>query len=147
MLFGGKVDLSRHKNQDEDTENYLLHRKGFVHVQLIIISGCIMQDQMLGVVLWADIDDRKAVIWCEDHGNLAYYTAAEQNVHEGIDLDAGDLIQFDLREDRDVRRARNLRRVDAGYAPTIVHELRNRGPRGSSTAENVVCFPEARRAG
>lgn len=35
---------------------------------------------MLGVVLWADIDDRKAVIWCEDHGNLAYYTAAEQRL-------------------------------------------------------------------
>ncbi|MBY6143917.1 hypothetical protein KUW09_07690 [Mameliella alba] len=107
-----------------------------------------MQDQMFGVVLWADASDRKAVIWCEDHGNLAYYTAAEQTVHEGINLDAGDLIQFDLREERDVRRARNLRRVDAGFAPSIAHELRSRGPgRGSSVAGNVVNFPETRRAG
>ena len=63
-----------------------------------------MQDQMFGVVLWADASDSKAVIWCEDHGNLAYYTAAEQNVHDGLGLDAGDLIQFDLREERAVER-------------------------------------------
>ncbi len=107
-----------------------------------------MQDQMLGVVLWADASDRKAVIWCEDHGNLAYYTGGEQNVHDGMDLDAGDLIQFDLREERDVRRARNLRRVDAGYAPGIVHDLRKcRNPAPSAaTTGSVVAFPQARRA-
>ena len=27
---------------------------------------------MLGVVLWSDVSDRKAVIWCEDQGDLAY---------------------------------------------------------------------------
>lgn len=108
-----------------------------------------MQDQMFGVVLWADASDRKAVIWCEDHGNLAYYTESEQSVHDGIDLDAGDLIQFDLKEERDVRRARNLRRVDAGYAPTIVHDLRNcreSVARSSARVENVLTFPETRRA-
>ncbi|WP_300531498.1 hypothetical protein [uncultured Mameliella sp.] len=108
--------------------------------------GVLMQDQMFGVVLWADASDSKAVIWCEDHGNLAYYTAAEQNVHDGLGLDAGDLIQFDLREERDVRRARNLRRVDAGFAPAIVHELKTRGPAKTAPAGNVVSFPEARRA-
>ncbi|SMX44754.1 hypothetical protein MAA8898_03051 [Maliponia aquimaris] len=104
---------------------------------------------MFGVVLWADASDRKAVIWCEDHGNLAYYTGNEQSVHDGIDLDAGDLIQFELREERDVRRARNLRRVDAGFAPSIVHELRNcreTAVRPVARGENVLSFPEARRA-
>ncbi|MGP6086245.1 hypothetical protein [Antarctobacter jejuensis] len=107
-----------------------------------------MQDQMLGVILWADANDRKAVIWCEDHGNLAYYTGSEQNLHDGMNLDAGDLIQFELREDRDMRRARNLRRVDAGYAPSIVHDLRKcREPAPQcSSAGTVVEFPEARRA-
>lgn len=107
-----------------------------------------MHDQMLGVVLWADASDRKAVIWCEDHGNLAYYTGGEQSVHDGMDLDPGDLIEFDLREDRDVRRARNLRRVDAGYAPGIVRDLRScRETEPANPAQgNVVSLNEARRA-
>lgn len=103
---------------------------------------------MFGVVLWADASDRKAVIWCEDHGNLAYYTGGEHSLHDGMSLDAGDLIQFDLREERDVRRARNLRRVDAGYAPSIVHDLRSckQSDRTPEKTENVVNFPQARRA-
>ena len=47
-----------------------------------------MQEHMYGVVLWADASDTKAVIWCEDQGNLAYYTAAEEDIHEGPALDA-----------------------------------------------------------
>lgn len=143
MLLGTKVGAGRHKNQDEDTENNLSLMQGFVHLDETTINRCTMQNQMLGVVLWADVDDRKAVIWCEDHGNLAYYTAAEQTLHEGIDLDAGDLIQFDLREERDIRRARNLRRVDAGHAPSLARDLRGSGLRGSSTGENVVSFTQA----
>jgi hypothetical protein len=105
---------------------------------------------MFGVVLWADASDRKAVIWCEDHGNLAYYTEGEQSLHDAIDLDAGDLIQFDMREERDIRRARNLRHVDSGFAPTIARDLRATGTKGivtGSKASNVVSFGEVRRAG
>lgn len=82
-----------------------------------------MSDQMIGVVLWADARDRKAVIWCEDHGNLAYYTAPNQTAHEGECLDAGDLIAFDIREEHDCRLARNPRRVNAGFAPYLAHDL------------------------
>lgn len=99
-----------------------------------------MKDQMFGVVLWADASDRKAVIWCEDHGNLAYYTAPEQSVHDSVALDAGDLIQFDIREEPDCRRARNLRRVNAGFAPTLVRNLRGRD--GAPQGGNVVAFPQ-----
>lgn len=109
-----------------------------------------MQEQMFGVVLWADASDHKAVIWCEDHGNLAYYTGNDTSLHGDIDLDAGDLIQFDLREERDMRHARNLRRVDAGHAPSIVHDLKQgqqSEPLPRRTPTNVVSFPQARRAG
>lgn len=108
-----------------------------------------MQDQMFGVILWTDSADHRAVIWCEDHGNLAYYTGGEHSLHDGIELDAGDLIQFDVKEDSDMRRARNLRRVDAGHAPSIVHELRSTsGTRVTPKAgDNIVSFPETRRAG
>lgn len=108
---------------------------------------------MIGVVLWADARDRKAVIWCEDHGNLAYYTAPDPSTHEGevaeADdcLDAGDLITFDIREERDCRLARNPRRVNAGYAPRLARNLHDaqRSAPVQNRGDNVVSFP--RRAG
>lgn len=112
-----------------------------------------MSDQMIGVVLWADAHDRKAVIWCEDHGDLAYYTAPEATAHEGqaLDteecLDAGDLITFDIRQERNCRLARNPRRVNAGYAPRIARNLHDaqRPTPVQNQGDNVVNFP--RRAG
>lgn len=61
---------------------------------------------MFGVVLWSDADDRKAVIWCEDHGDLAFYKVSEAE-RNGVSLDAGDLVQFDMTTDRDLRLAHN----------------------------------------
>lgn len=107
-----------------------------------------MSDQMIGVVLWADACDHKAVIWCEDHGNLAYYSAPELTAHEGESLDAGDLIAFDIREERDCRMARNPRRVNAGYAPGLAQNLAAVHQRAAASAaperaagDNVVPFP------
>ncbi|EBA09050.1 hypothetical protein [Sagittula stellata] len=109
-----------------------------------------MQESMYGVVLWADASDTKAVIWCEDHGNLAYYTAAEEHIHEGPTLDAGDLIQFELCECADFRRADNPKRVGQGYAPELARNLRGRAsdvvsprpePRRATGGDNVVPFP------
>lgn len=101
-----------------------------------------MEERMYGVVLWADASDKKAVIWCEDHGNLAYYSGSEPSAHQGVALDAGDLIQFDIREERDFRRARNLQRIDSGFAPDLPDQLRRSGNIGKPG--NVVAFPTAR---
>ncbi len=117
-----------------------------------------MEDRMFGVVLWADASESKAVIWCEDQGNLAYYTAGEQNVHQGVSLDAGDLIQFDVQENADFRRAQNPKRVGAGYAPDLAQDLRRQShapathPARCSVAavndtpgDNIVPFPRRAR--
>ncbi|MCT4558469.1 MAG: hypothetical protein N4A61_10465 [Pelagimonas sp.] len=112
-----------------------------------------MLEKMFGVVLWTDTNDSKAVIWCEDHGDLAYYTAPEQMMHDGVSLDPGDLIQFDCREGPDHRRARNLERVVAGHAPNLPSNLgaqeriqrvkRGGQPRATpSRGSNVVAFPK-----
>lgn len=101
-----------------------------------------MNEQMYGVVLWADNAVNKAVIWCEDHGNLAFYNAHETSVHDDFVLDAGDLIQFDLREERECRQARNLRRVDVGYAPDIAGRLKGAGCGRTRTGADVIPFPE-----
>ena len=104
-----------------------------------------MEDRMYGVVLWADAKESKAVIWCEDQGNLAYYTAAGQTVHDGVSLDAGDLIQFDLQETAEYRSARNPERVGAGYAPGLAQSLRGKaGPAAAAPRDNIVQFPGPR---
>lgn len=79
---------------------------------------------MFGVVLWADENDSKAVIWCEDQGDLAYYSQHDGDHHDHVALDAGDLIQFDLCEERNCRMARHLCRVETCHAPSLPGDLR-----------------------
>ena len=49
---------------------------------------------MLGVVLWSDAGDNKAVIWCEDHGDLAYFNGGVDDPASLMDFDAGDLVHL-----------------------------------------------------
>lgn len=67
---------------------------------------------MIGVVLWSDTQQRKAVIWCEDHGDLAFYR--EPDASSDVSLDPGDLVQFDLTTERHLRLAHNPRVVSEG---------------------------------
>ncbi|MBR9842791.1 MAG: hypothetical protein GYB25_06490 [Rhodobacteraceae bacterium] len=69
---------------------------------------------MLGVVLWSDTTDNKAVIWCEDHGELAYFNGEGGTAFEGVALDAGDLVQFEMEQASELRLARNMRRLEQG---------------------------------
>lgn len=69
---------------------------------------------MLGVVLWSDTTDNKAVIWCEDHGELAYFNGEGGTAFEGVALDAGDLVQFEMEQASELRLARNMRRLEHG---------------------------------
>lgn len=72
---------------------------------------------MFGVVLWSDVKDRKAVIWCEDHGDLAFYRQRQED--SGVGLDAGDWVQFDLTVERHLRFAHNPRLVAEGMVPDL----------------------------
>ena len=67
---------------------------------------------MFGVVLWSDTADRQAVIWCQDHGELAFYDQPQEDLRL-LTLDPGDLVRFDLTTDQTLRRAHN---------PTLVAE-------------------------
>lgn len=113
-----------------------------------------MSRRMFGVVLWADQTDRKAVIWCEDHGDLAYWHEPEISVHDGAsaepDLDVGDLVQFDLSEGPQLRRARNPQRLESQQFFGLAQSLRAAGERPVSPAQarrserRVIAFPGAR---
>ena len=77
---------------------------------------------MIGVVLWSDAAQRKAVIWCEDHGDLAFYREASDST--GMELDPGDLVQFDLTTERHLRFAHNPKLVSEGEHAPLPEELR-----------------------
>lgn len=82
--------------------------------------------QMLGVVLWSDADDAKAVIWCEDHGQLAYYTPRASSVHDGglaDPLDAGDLIQFEISVEDQLRFVHNPQVLSEMAFPGLADRL------------------------
>jgi hypothetical protein len=79
---------------------------------------------MFGVVLWSDEQENKAVIWCEDQGDLAFYRQPETDC--GMALDAGDLVQFDLTVDQNFRLAQNPRLVAEGYHPGLADALNDR---------------------
>ena len=92
---------------------------------------------MLGVVLWSDTNDNKAVIWCEDHGDLAFFNGGSEQPDALSGLDAGDLVQFDLSEERHQRFARNPRPVMHGaYAglPDTLCDAQASGPEKARTA-------------
>ncbi|QEW19401.1 hypothetical protein LA6_001588 [Marinibacterium anthonyi] len=77
---------------------------------------------MFGVVIWSDHKDRKAVIWCEDHGDLAF--CQESVDDQGCVLDTGDLIQFDVTLQHDMRLVHHPRKVSEGAYQGLADTLR-----------------------
>jgi len=71
---------------------------------------------MLGLVLWADDAARRAIIWCEDHGDLAWYEASDDAAEP---VGAGDMVYADLHAARGLRRVRGLRVVARGVASDL----------------------------
>jgi hypothetical protein len=76
---------------------------------------------MFGVVLWSDEQEKKAVIWCEDHGDLAFYRNTDGTTQP--ELDAGDWVQFDMTMECRQRFAHNPRLVHEGVYPDLADAL------------------------
>lgn len=74
---------------------------------------------MLGVVIWSAQAESKAIIWCEDHGELAFLGQCPQDSVSAERFDEGDLIQFDLTEYENLRLARNPRRIAQHYCSDL----------------------------
>ncbi|WP_439522687.1 hypothetical protein [Marivita sp.] len=79
---------------------------------------------MFGVVLWSDASAQNAVIWCEDQGELAYYTPGDGCIHDAPSLDAGDLVQFDVTVQENVRKATNPQILMQSHSPDLPQKLR-----------------------
>ena len=81
---------------------------------------------MFGVVLWSDTQDRKAVIWCEDHGDLAYYRSPDNGTD--VSLDAGDWVQFEMTVERHLRFAHNPKLLSEGVYSDLAGALNSATP-------------------
>ncbi|KAA2316788.1 hypothetical protein DL237_01735 [Pseudooceanicola sediminis] len=80
---------------------------------------------MFGIVLWSAADDSKAVVWCEDHGDLAFLHAkSDSKANSLIGLEQGDLLQFDVAEQGDMRLVQNARLVAENHCPSLANRLK-----------------------
>jgi len=76
---------------------------------------------MIGVVIWSDFQDGTALIWCEDHGDLAF---CRQELGNGyVDLSSGDLVTFELGCESFQRLAYNPRLLAEGMYQGISSHL------------------------
>ena len=78
---------------------------------------------MFGVVLWSNNDENSAILWCEDHRDLAVLQHEDMANRSVRFLEAGDLLSFDIVEENGVRRARNPVIVAPGHMPDIKRNL------------------------
>lgn len=79
---------------------------------------------MMGVVLWKSLQDGSAVIWCEDQGDLAFLNSDEGKMLESKDyFDVGDVVHFDLLEQKNLRGVRNLHRLQDAARPGLTQNL------------------------
>lgn len=112
---------------------------------------------MLGVVLWSDNSDNKAVIWCEDQGDLAYFNGGSDAPLEMADLDAGDLVRFELQQNKHLRYAKNPQRIEQGAYDGLAEQLQDATkprqpnevtsvPRRSMRPTDVISFARAKAA-
>ena len=107
---------------------------------------------MIGVVLWSDPREGKAVIWCEDHGELAFYRRGDGPACVSIGIDAGDLVSFDVETVRDLRFAHNPQVVECGFYRELPDTLQSEQadvvtPTGNRpTAEVIPLFHSTNEA-
>lgn len=76
---------------------------------------------MIGVVLWNDQTLNKAVIWCDDQGDLAFYSDKTGNGMQ--ELNPGDWVEFDLTLGGNFRIADNLCVLMEQGSPELAERL------------------------
>ena len=109
--------------------------------------GRISEGIMYGVVLWSDHCQNRAVIWCEDHGDLAYYEGAQPETYAGPDLDPGDLVMFDIAEGDRMRIVSNPHVVASDQYPTLAGDLARVGAQQTTTLPQDGAATRAGAAG
>ena len=82
---------------------------------------------MIGVILWRDVAEGKAVVWCEDQGDLAFCSRHKDMLDAQEPLDVGDVVRFEVEFENNVRIARNVTRLLENWGNLLPNSL-NRLP-------------------
>lgn len=79
---------------------------------------------MLGIILWSNAVSRQAVIWCEDHGPLAYLAGRVGTAVTGAWPGEGSLVEVETITEGGVRRVIRLTPVgrEISLAPRLLRE-------------------------
>ena len=105
---------------------------------------------MIGVVVWTDQTFEKAVIWCEDQSDLAYFVRPDQAFSEyrnnpvgeiATPLDAirkGDMVVFEAYYEGDCRMAKNLRLLAENTHPLLAEYLQADAGEGQAAQSTAV---------
>ena len=92
---------------------------------------------MLGVVIWSDPAQRKAVFWCEDHGDLAFHSCDGTAADAAWVLEAGDMVRFEVSRSKHLRNATNAEVV----RQRACHDLPERLRGIAQTSEDIPARP------
>jgi hypothetical protein len=81
---------------------------------------------MLGVVIWSCKVSGRAIVWCSDSKDLAYYEGRKLQRGPASIIETGDLVEVQIAPKGPLRRATVMRLVEAGYMPDLVDSLQVR---------------------
>ena len=95
-------------------------------------------ENMHGVVLWSDRKCDRALIWCEDHGKLAFFNGQEERPDTLFEIEAGDLVRLEVKETRDFRLALNIELIRSEQYPQLADTLLKASTSHLPQSENVV---------
>lgn len=103
---------------------------------------------MIGVILWRDVVETKAVIWCEDQGDLAYFSGTESTAGDLESLKVGDVVQFDVAITGQTRRAVNVFRLIDNWGTalgSVLGQLPQEATADASSKAKVIPFSHAKQ--
>ena len=83
---------------------------------------------MNGVVLWSCLRTRRAIIWCDDHRQLAYAKGAAGFAPGARFPETGDLVAFTATQGAEVRHASAVRVIGPGTFPHLDRLLLGQAP-------------------
>ena len=108
---------------------------------------------MNGVIIWSEHVSKRAIIWCEDHGRLAFFKAEEtlqgelSRKNQVFAYESGDMVSFTVDEQADLRLARDLQWVSRQKYPHLAEQLKAGSSSVAAVARpsgNIVQFKESR---
>lgn len=79
---------------------------------------------MIGVVVWSNAAQEKAVIWCEDQASLAYLQGRQNLADPSYWPEPGDLLELASEMIGDLRHARAVSVLSEQGCPQLPHLLR-----------------------